>query len=91
MMEIYADTIRKVCDFLTKCGVPYTLHFLWDGFQLRFNWTRGDVAVHRGTLGARYGSVETYNFPWDCGDVSQVDPQAAAELIVDYYDRIKGE
>jgi hypothetical protein len=32
--------------------------------------------------------VETYQFPWDEGDVSVLTPEECAKRIIDYYKKI---
>ena len=85
MSELYVDSIAMVASLLYCADVPFTLLPLFDGFQLRFPWHVGDVACHNGTYGADAGMVETYQFPWDDGDVSELKPIRAAKLIVDLY------
>lgn len=55
------------------------------GWQLRFPWCEGDVAIHGWTVDHEKGKVESYQFPWDDGDVTILSPDAAAELIIEYY------
>ena len=73
--------IIRLCD----AGVPYEPRALFEGWQLRFPWTRGDVACHLGTYGHANGFVETYQFPWDEGGVSMLTPEECANKIIAYY------
>ena len=91
VMVNYYERIKFMEDILAKYGVPFFEKEIYEGYQLRFRWTIGDVAVHNGTYGAAYGKVETYEFPWDEGDVSELWPEEAAMKIVEYYNSIMDE
>ena len=84
-MPNYAESIIIIAALLDKNEVPYSINKIWEGWQLRFPWTRGDVACHAHTYGNTTGHVETYEFPWDEGDVSMLKPEAAAEKIINYF------
>ena len=45
--------------------------------------------MHSYTIGAGKDFVETYKFPWDCGDVSSLSPENAAIKIIQYYYKLK--
>jgi hypothetical protein len=77
--------MSTIKDCLDLCGVPCVLVSLYEGFQLRFPWCEGDIAMHDGTYGARLGDVESYCFPWDEGDVTRLDPVDAVMKINEYY------
>ncbi len=81
MFTNYAELIARVARLLADMGVPYTVHSIWEGAQLRFPWSCGDVACHAGTYGSRSGYVETYQFSWDNDDVSILTPEEAAARI----------
>lgn len=87
----YAELIARVACLLADMGIPYTVHTLWDGAQLQFPWSCGDVACHFGTRGGHYGYVETYRFPWDNDDVSMLTPEEAAARIAAEYFKTKEE
>lgn len=78
--------------------IPYTLvpmddfvndNYNGGGWQIRFPWCVGDVACHKYTYGNMDGYVESYQFPWDEGDVSVLTPEEAADKIVAYYNELK--
>lgn len=83
--------ILSIAVYLTVCGVPYEIKRLHDGYQLIFDWTRGDVACHSGTYMSSKGFVESYQFPWDEGDVTVMSPDEAARAIEKYYCKLMGE
>lgn len=82
---IYANSILTIVEKLDKAEVPYTLHKWWEGYQLRFPWTDGDVVAHAGSYGSRSGKVESMGFSWDADDVSTWDPEAMAIMIIAEY------
>jgi hypothetical protein len=85
MPNQYFKPIEIIADFLDNKKIENTCYHCYEGYQLRFNWCKGDVACHSGTYGSRSGYVETYNFPWDDGDVSMLTPIEAANKIYNYY------
>ena len=76
------DGIRAT---LLSRGIPCTMNPLLGGYQLRFHWCDGDVAIHSGTYYNWEGRVETYCFPWDDDDVSVFTPEEFIETISDFY------
>lgn len=81
----YAKPILELANLCTKKDIPFTLNVLWDGLQIRFPWHSGDMACHAGTYGHTCGWVESYQFPWDNGDFSVLEPEKAVELLFDLY------
>lgn len=81
----YAKPILELANLCTKKDIPFTLNVIWDGLQIRFPWHPGDMACHAGTYGHTDGCVESYQFPWDNGDVSVLEPEVAVELLFDLY------
>ena len=81
----YKQRIDFISSILSLLGIPYTVLPIWEGWQLRFPWCIGDVACHDGTYGSASGMVESYEFPWDEGDVSVLTPQEATIKIIAYY------
>ena len=74
--------MKQIASILKKNGVPYNLkHHDWAGLQLRFGWCDGDVVCHDGT----YHTPESYQFPWDDGDVTRDTPENIANRIIAYY------
>lgn len=91
MEKNYKGYIFYLACLLNLLDVPNRFNECYDGAQLRFDWHIGDVACHSGTYGANQGKVETYEFPWDNGDVSVLTPQEAAARIANLYYELKEE
>lgn len=87
-MTTYETAINTIITILAG-HVPFTVHNVYGGLQLRFPWCTGDVACHPGTYGADLGHVESYQFPWDDGDVTELEPEKMALRIVNYYEEVK--
>ena len=81
----YKERVDLIAQVLEQENIPYNIVRCFEGWQIRFNWCVGDVACHDGTSGHQLDKVETYQFPWDNGDVSVLDPEEAADKIVEYY------
>lgn len=81
----YAERIITIAAALDRAGVPYTIHRIYEGWQLRFPWDKGDIAVHDGTYGAKHDKVESYEFPWDNDGVSVLSVEEAIQKIIIYY------
>lgn len=85
------DTILKLtaCTFIQELmlrDVKFVMTPLYEGFQWTFPDTvlsDGDVALHVGTYGCRDGYLESYQMPWDDGDVSVLKPDEMAQKIAD--------
>lgn len=87
---IYFESIARVARLLAELGVPYTYRNIFDGAQLLFPWSMGDVACHHGTFGCEDGFVETYQFSFDSDDVSVMSPEeAAARIATEYFDTME--
>lgn len=89
MKNDYYYIINYIKNILDDAGVPCVVVQLYEGYQLRFPWCEGDVALHNGTYGHRQLHVESYCFPWDEGDVTELEPEEAAEKIMTYYKTVK--
>lgn len=87
----YFNLINRVMHGLAYFNVPFTLNPLFEGWQVRFPWCSGDVAIHDHTYGSANGKVETYQFPWDDGDVSVLSPLQAVMRIHWYYDELTAQ
>lgn len=87
----YKEIINNMKKALDTYKVPCTINQCWEGYQLLFNWTVGDVAIHDGTYGHEHGDVETYEFPWDEGDVTQLTPDEAVTKIRDFYYQVQNK
>lgn len=86
-MMTYAERIVKIAAALdaAEVPVPYTICQCYEGWQLRFPWCKGDIAVHDGTYGAPAGKVESYQFSWDNGDVTSLTVEEAVRRIKNEY------
>ena len=81
----YKKIMEDIKNAFDAYGIPCSINECWEGYQLRFNWTNGDIAIHDGTYCHEKGCVESYEFPWDDGDVSVLTPDEAIEKIKSYY------
>lgn len=86
MEKNYETIINELALELAAVGVPYEINECYEGWQIRFPWCNGDVAIHDGTYGHSMSKVESYQFPWDNGDVTVLSVDAAAALIISYYE-----
>lgn len=80
--KFYA-TIKEFTLMLVKNEIPFSYSPLYDGAQWTFPMFKGDIAIHSGTYDSDEGYLESYNMPWDEGDVSVCTPD---EMI----SRLKG-
>lgn len=87
----YLETTAKLSAHLLINKVPFTVAPLYDGYQFTFPWCKGDVVCHHGSYGANYGRVESMDFPWDEGDVTEDTVEQMAVNIIIYYKELKGE
>jgi hypothetical protein len=88
-MNDYYSVIIYIKNILDDAGVPCVVVPIYEGYQLRFPWCEGDVALHDGTYGHQQLHVESYCFPWDEDDVSELTPVEAAAKIMTYYKTVK--
>lgn len=88
-MNDYYCIIVYIKSILDDAGVPCVVVPIYEGYQLRFPWCVGDIALHSGTYGHHKLHVESYCFPWDEGDVTELEPEEAAEKIITYYKTVK--
>ena len=86
---LYFFTINFIYTVLRSLQIPCEMREIYEGYQLLFPWCEGDIAMHDGTYGAKAGDVESYCFPWDDGDVTQLRPEEAARKIVAYYEEVQ--
>ena len=87
----YFERIEKIAKACRDANVPYTMVEWMGGYVIRFHeWCRGDAACHDGTYGRTYDCVESYRFPWDCGDVTVLTVQEAIDAIINHYHEVKG-
>lgn len=88
-MKDFSQRMYWIWHELGKAEINCTIGPCYEGYMITFPNDKGDVACHRGTYGNASGMVETYQFPWDDGDVSCLTPQEAVERIINYF-RSKG-
>ena len=90
-MRTYKERIDLIDTCLTRLNIPHEVRPIWEGWQILCPWADdADVAAHDGTYGAKRGMVETYEFPWDEGDVSVLTPEEAADRIITYWNQLNG-
>ncbi len=88
---VYQSTTLTLSLILTREKIPHTVEKLHGGYQFRFPWCRGDMVCHSYSYGSKWGSLESYNFPWDEDDVSVFSVDEAAEKIIEHYYKLKKE
>ena len=66
----FSNDRRKLNRALKKSGIEFKWDYLYDGYQWTFPKLPGDVAIHSGTYSAQHGYFESYQMPWDNGDVT---------------------
>ena len=81
---IYAQAILDITNKLDEAEVPYTINDCLGGYQLRFPWCDGDIVAHQ-YAPSRLGKVESMDFSWDAGDVTVMEPEAMAIMVVAEY------
>ena len=81
----YFLPILKIATALNSANVPFYFRNCYDGAQLAFPWTAGDVVCHYFSHGSNAGYVESFQFPWDNGDVTKLTVEEAIEKISNYY------
>lgn len=82
----YYHIISLMGEAFAEQEIPFTINPCHDGYQIRFPWCKGDIAMHSFTIGATEGKVETYQFPWDGGDVTVMSPLNAVLTVIGYYE-----
>ena len=82
---IYSAAIGMLEGMLEREDVPYKQNKIWDGYQLTFPWTGGDVVCHNGSYNSAWGHVESMGFPWDDEDVTEDDVGSMAQRIINLY------
>lgn len=81
---IYAQAILDITNKLDEAEVPYTINDCLNGCQLHFPWCDGDIVAHQ-YAPSRLGKVESMGFSWDAGDVTVMEPEAMAIMVVAEY------
>ena len=85
----YANNILAIANELAEHKIPHTIHPLYNGLQMRFPWTKGDIVCHGFSYGCNHHCVESYNFPWDKehedDDVTCLTIEDALLKIVELY------
>lgn len=91
-MRTYKERIDFIATCLSQLNIPFEMRRIGEGWQILCPWAdNADVAAHDGTYGAKSGMVESYEFPWDEGDVSVLTPEEAADRIIVYWHQLNGE
>lgn len=85
----YAMSILILSSCFKEIGIPHTTNPSWDGYQIRFPWCDGDIICHNFSYGHSAGHVESYCFPWDKGDVTELTIKEAFVNVVNYYNKSK--
>lgn len=74
---------RTFCDLLIANGIDFNVEPSYDGIKFTFpDYPQGDVCVHSGTYGVKWGCVESYRFPWDNDDVTYEQPQNMVSRLI---------
>lgn len=81
---IYAQAILKITSKLDEAKIPYTINECLTGYQLQFPWCDGDIVAHQ-YAPSTLGKVESIGFSWDAGDVTVMEPEAMAYMIIAEY------
>lgn len=81
---IYAQAILNITNKLDEAEVPYTINDCLSGYQLQFPWCDGDIVAHQ-YAPSKLGKVESMGFSWDAGDVTVMEPEAMAIMIIAEY------
>lgn len=92
MMKIdpkYAVPILTLANALSEYNIPHSLNVLWDGLQIQFPWSGGDIVCHHGSYKSNLGKVESMGCPWDDEDVSVLSIDDAFNYIIEWYSRKK--
>lgn len=88
---IYQSTTLTLSLILTRENIPHTVRAFQGGYQFLFPWCSGDLICHSFSYGNKWGCFESYGFPWDEDDVSTLPVDEAAQKVIGYYLRLKGE
>ncbi len=89
--KIYLIAISTIAGACLRHGIPFTFRECYNGYQLTFPWTKGDVICHEYSYDSNIGRCESYKFPWDHGDVSVWSPEQMADFIIQYYNDISSK
>lgn len=73
--------ILKLSEELCREGIPHYTIPTEDGAQIRFPWCGGDVLHGKWSHGTEDGHVETWSFPWDGDDVTELSVAWVLENI----------
>lgn len=87
----YAKPILALANLCTMEKIPHSINTIHDGLQIRFPWNDGDIVCHFFSYGHEYGDVESYNCPWDGGDITRLTVENAIINLVSWYKEYKIE
>ena len=80
----FGNDRRRFNRKLKKAGIKFEWHPLYEGYQWTFDkFPDGDIALHAGTYGARHGYLESYQMPWDNGDVTVLSHTEAIQYLTE--------
>ena len=82
--EQYYENINLIARFCDKVNIPYSLNSLFDGLQICFPWTQGDIACHSGTT-RPFICVESFRFPWDGDDITVESPSKMCVRLLKHW------
>ena len=85
----YLIPIATLALELVKKDIPFTCDKSYDGLQLRFPWCDGDIICHSGSYGHEVGHIESYCFPWDDGNCTELAVHEAVYLLTDLYSKVE--
>lgn len=83
--ETAINSILTITEVLNRFQIPYSRNSIYDGMQLTFSWSDGDVVAHKGIYGADRGMVESFQFPWDGDNITVDTPDSMASRIICLY------
>lgn len=84
----YANVILTLANRCIENNIPVKIVTLFDGLQVRFPWSDGDLICHQYSYGANRGCVESCGCPWDEDDVTCLTVDEAIKKISEWYGRI---
>lgn len=79
----YANDRRRLNRKLKKAGYQFICKPLYDGYQWTFSEFSGDIVIHWGSYGSRYGHFESMGMPWDGDDCTECTANEIIEWLKD--------
>lgn len=84
-MTTFYERIVLIHYACKKHNIPSAMRRCYDSWQIVFPWCDGDIASNSETFGNSKQMVESYQFPWDRGDVSVLTVDDAIQKIIALY------